>query len=139
MFARTKINGSGIEFPMKRSLEICPKSITVVLDKDFFEDEKTYRIEQKYLIDHVNLEVYETLISAVLSGAIVIRDLGEEKEYLQHEWTPPGNKWIDPIKEANANKISLASNQTTHLQKSHLLSRSRLESWLTNVLESLNT
>ncbi|MCT8975504.1 phage portal protein [Clostridium sp. CX1] len=79
------------------------------------EDEKTYQIEQQYLIDHFLTEVYETfLISAVLSGAIAIKDFwGKKKEYMMHEWTPPGQKWIDPLKEANANRIALETNQTT--------------------------
>jgi lambda family phage portal protein len=79
------------------------------------EDQKTYQIEQKFLIDHLLTEVYETfLISAVLSGAIVIKDFwSRKKEYMQHEWTSPGMKWIDPMKEASANKISLETNQTT--------------------------
>jgi len=33
--------------------------------------------------------------------------------YLQHEWIAPGMKWIDPLKEANANKVALETNQTT--------------------------
>lgn len=79
------------------------------------EDQKTYQIEQKFLIDHLLTEVYETfIISAVLSGAIVIKDFwGKKRDYLQHDWTPPGMKWIDPLKEANANKVSLATSQTT--------------------------
>lgn len=79
------------------------------------EDQKTYQIEQQYLIDHFLTEVYETfIISAVLSGVISIKDFwSNKKDYLKHEWTPPGQKWIDPIKEANANKVSLATNQTT--------------------------
>lgn len=79
------------------------------------EDQKTYQIEQTYLIDHMLTEIYETfLISAVLSGAIFIKNFWEnKKEFMKHEWTPPGQKWIDPIKEANANKVSLNTNQTT--------------------------
>lgn len=79
------------------------------------EDQKTYAIEQKYIIDHFLSEVYGAfLINAVLSGALDIKDFwGKKHEYLQHEWTPPGQKWIDPLKEANANKVSLATNQST--------------------------
>lgn len=79
------------------------------------EDQKTYQIEQNYLIDHLLTEVYETfLISAVLGGVITIKDFWDKKkEFIQHEWTAPGMKWIDPMKEASANKVSLATNQTT--------------------------
>lgn len=79
------------------------------------EDQKSYEIEQQFLVDHLLTEVYETFfISAVLSGAIQLKDFwNRKKEYMQHEWTPPGMKWIDPLKEASANKISLETNQTT--------------------------
>lgn len=79
------------------------------------EDQKTYAIEQEYLIDHLLTEVYETfLISVVLSGAINIKDFWNNKsKYLTHSWTPPGQKWIDPLKEVNANMRALDSNQTT--------------------------
>lgn len=79
------------------------------------EDQKTYQIEQQYLIDHFLTEVYETfLISAVLSGAIKIKDFWQNKKaYMKHEWVPPGQKWIDPLKEVNANKVALETNQTT--------------------------
>ncbi|MEH7122102.1 phage portal protein [Bacillus sp. JJ1773] len=79
------------------------------------EDLKTYQIEQKFLIDHMLIEIYETfLISAVLAGAIHIPDFWDnKKEYLNHEWTPPGMKWIDPLKEVNANRVALDTNQTT--------------------------
>jgi len=79
------------------------------------EDQKTYAIEQGYLIDHLLTEIYETfLISAVLCGAIDIKDFWENKTYyMQHTWMPPGQKWIDPLKEVKANEIALRSNQTT--------------------------
>ncbi|KYD02646.1 hypothetical protein B4102_0240 [Heyndrickxia sporothermodurans] len=79
------------------------------------EDQKTYAMEQQYLIDHLLSEVYETfLISAVLSGAINIKDFwSDKKKYMKHDWTPPGQKWIDPVKEVNANKTALQTNQAT--------------------------
>ena len=79
------------------------------------EDQKTYGIEQKYLIDHMLIEIYETfLISAVLSGAIKINGFWENKrKYMKHSWTAPGMKWIDPMKEANANKVMLSTGQTS--------------------------
>lgn len=79
------------------------------------EDQKTYLMQQQYLIDHFFIPVYEAFIeSAVLAGKISIKDFHTKKEnYLQHEWIAPGMKWIDPLKEANANKIALETNQTT--------------------------
>lgn len=72
-------------------------------------------MQQQYLIDHFFIPVYEAFIeSAVLAGKISIKDFHTKKEsYLQHEWIAPGMKWIDPLKEANANKIALETNQTT--------------------------
>lgn len=79
------------------------------------DDQKTYEIEQEYLVNHMLTEIYESfLISAVLSGAVQIKDFWSNmKPYLKHSWTAPGMKWIDPSKEANANKTSLDTNQTT--------------------------
>lgn len=79
------------------------------------EDQKTYLMQQQYLIDHFLIPVYEAFLeSAVLSGKLSIKDYHTQKErYLQHSWIAPGMKWIDPLKEANANKIMLENNLTT--------------------------
>ena len=54
-------------------------------------------------------EVYETfIISGVLSGLFHISDFWENKQkYLKHEWVATPKKWIDPAKEATANKVAL--------------------------------
>ena len=69
------------------------------------EDQRTYKMEQQYLIDHFCKEVYtEFIISAVLCGKLKIKDFWENKEkYLKHDWITPGWSWIDPMKEVNAN------------------------------------
>lgn len=79
------------------------------------EDQKTYLILQQYLIDHFLTPVYEAFIeSAVLAGKLKIKDFFINKEkYLKHKWIAPGTKWIDPLKEATANKVALETNQTT--------------------------
>ncbi|PIC80534.1 phage portal protein [Sporosarcina sp. P18a] len=79
------------------------------------EDQKTYLMQQQHLIDHFLTPIYEAFIeAAVLAGKISIKDFYTNKErYLQHEWIAPGMKWIDPLKEANANKIMLENNLTT--------------------------
>ena len=71
--------------------------------------------EQEKLKDEFLDEVYETfVISAVLSGAIEIKDFWINKDnYLAHEWNKKPKKWIDPIKEANANKIAISTGQKT--------------------------
>lgn len=79
------------------------------------DDQKTYEIEQEYLIDHMLNEIYEAFLeSIVLANLVKIKDFWSNKEkYLSHNWTSPGMKWIDPQKEANANKIALDTGQTT--------------------------
>ncbi len=79
------------------------------------EDEETFIPEQQKLKDEFLDEAYETfVISAVLSGAVECPDFWENKdEYLTHEWNRKPKKWIDPIKEANANRIAVATGQKT--------------------------
>lgn len=77
------------------------------------EDQRTYADWQKWLIDHFLSKVYEEVITcAVLSGEVSIPDFWQNKDkYLKHRWIEPGWSWIDPMKEANANKISIATGQ----------------------------
>lgn len=79
------------------------------------EDQKTYSMEQESLKAHFLREIYEEFIeAAVLSGLIKIPNFSTNKAtYLKHEWVAPGMKWIDPKKEAEANRIQLATGQTT--------------------------
>lgn len=79
------------------------------------EDQRTYSMWQQFIIEHFCREVYtEFVISAVLSGQLKINDFWQNKrKYLKHVWIPPGWTWIDPLKEANANKIALSTGQDT--------------------------
>lgn len=79
------------------------------------EDQKTYVMYQRFLIDHFLTPIYEAFIeAAVLAGKLDIKDFYKDKEkYFCHEWIAPGMKWIDPLKEVNANRIALETNQTT--------------------------
>ncbi|SEP18326.1 phage portal protein, lambda family [Paenibacillus sophorae] len=79
------------------------------------EDRKLYKKLQKMLIDRVLRPVYlEFLDSVYLSGQLDLPKYGvDKKPYLAHVWVPPGSTWIDPQKEANANKTALESNQDT--------------------------
>lgn len=78
------------------------------------EDEMTYQEDVEMLIDALD-EIYETfVISCVLSGAVQIRNFWTEKEtYLEHKWIKAPKKWIDPAKEANANKTALQTGEKT--------------------------
>lgn len=78
------------------------------------EDERTFAAEQESLQDVLD-EIYETfVISLVLAGKVEIKDFWTDKDkYLSHAWIMPAKKWIDPVKEANANLTALKSGQKT--------------------------
>ena len=82
------------------------------------EDGYTYLEETELLMDAVMDEAFETfVISGVLSGLFDIPDFWENKrDYLRHEWVAAPKKWIDPLKEANAQKIALMTGQKTFKQ-----------------------
>lgn len=79
------------------------------------EDRKLYKKLQKMMIDRVLRPVYlEFLESMYLTGKIDMPGYAKDKgKYTAHVWVPPGSTWIDPKKEADANKIALDSNQDT--------------------------
>lgn len=79
------------------------------------QDKKTYQEWQKYFIEHMMRPIFEMWLDcAVMSGEIEIKDyFSNRKKYQNAVWTAPGFDWIDPLKEANANRIALESNQTT--------------------------
>lgn len=79
------------------------------------EDQRTYKMEQEYIIEHLCDVVYEAFItSCVLEGKLKIRDFFNNKlKYLKHKWITAGWGWIDPVKEVKANQIALQTHQTT--------------------------
>lgn len=79
------------------------------------EDELTYEEDVEQLMDIMD-EIYETfVISAWLRGYIQAADFWPNKQaYFRHEWKKPPKKWIDPVKETNANKIALSTGQKTY-------------------------
>lgn len=78
------------------------------------EDGLTYADEKELLMEVMN-EIYETfVISCMLVGVIEVPDFWENKEkYFEHRWTEAPKKWIDPAKEATANRIALSTGQKT--------------------------
>lgn len=76
------------------------------------EDEYTFSEESELLRDNLMDEVYESfVISCFLAGLFDISDFWDRKtDYLKHDWVSSPKKWIDPKKEADANKIALESN-----------------------------
>ncbi|WP_274971205.1 phage portal protein [Lachnoanaerobaculum orale] len=81
------------------------------------EDEMTYAEEKEMLMEVMD-EIYETfVISLWLSGNISVKDFwGKKDKYLEHTWIIAPKKWIDPQKEANANRIALNTGQKTFKQ-----------------------
>ena len=81
------------------------------------EDEMTYTEEKEMLMEVMD-EIYETfVISLWLSGNISVKDFwGKKDKYLEHTWIIAPKKWIDPQKEANANRIALNTGQKTFKQ-----------------------
>lgn len=79
------------------------------------EDEMTFWEDAELLMETLYDEAYETfIISCVLAGKLVISDFWQDpQKYMDHKWVPIPKKWIDPVKEANATKIALASGQKT--------------------------
>lgn len=81
------------------------------------EDELTYA-EDIELFQSFMSEVYEEFLkSAVLAGIITIPDFFSKKtEYSKHMWIAGQKRWIDPVKEANANRIALENGMKTFQQ-----------------------
>ena len=81
------------------------------------EDEMTYAEEKEMLVEVMD-EIYESfIISLWLSGKVQIKDFWNNKDkYLEHAWIIAPKKWIDPQKEANANRIALNTGQKTFKQ-----------------------
>lgn len=78
------------------------------------EDELTYEEDRDQLLEIMD-EIYETfVISLVLSGKLEIKNFwGDKERYFEHKWIQAPKRWIDPLKEANANKTALNTGQKT--------------------------
>ncbi|WP_147539274.1 phage portal protein [Anaerotruncus rubiinfantis] len=79
------------------------------------EDQRTYRIWQKYLIEHFCDVIYsEWLDWMILTRRLNISDYYSRRAaYQRHIWIAGGWDWIDPLKEVSANAKALETNQTT--------------------------
>ena len=82
------------------------------------EDDMTYSEEREGIENIVLDEIYESfVISCYLAGLINPPGFWENKEkWFYHEWVTEPRRWIDPQKEANANKIAIATGQKTFQQ-----------------------
>jgi len=81
------------------------------------EDELTFAEEIELLEDCMS-EIYETfVISCYLAGLIEAKSFFDNINYYsKHKWVPSPKKWIDPQKEANANRIAMQTGQKTYQQ-----------------------
>lgn len=82
------------------------------------EDGLTFIEDKQLILETLFDEIYETfIISACLAGVLDIKDFWENKEiYLKHSWVEMPKPWIDPLKEANANKIAIEKGIKTYQQ-----------------------
>lgn len=82
------------------------------------EDELTFDEERELLLENVLDVVYrEFLRCAVLCGLLNVPDyFRSPTKYTRHDWTSSPKKWIDPVKEANAQKVALQYGVKTYKQ-----------------------
>lgn len=83
--------------------------------QNLIEDRETYKEWQHYLSEHLCRKVYHWwLDSCVMAGGLSIPDyFSAPEKYTECRWIAKGMSWIDPAKEANANRIAMATYQTT--------------------------
>lgn len=79
------------------------------------EARKFFTYRQLWLSRSICQPVYEMVMEeAWLRGEIDVPDFMDRKrEYCRVKWIPNGWQWVDPVKEANGNKISLENNMNT--------------------------
>ena len=80
------------------------------------EDGETFAEDEELIISLMD-EIYETfVISCVLAGKISASDFwidNNKLKYFKHSWVKAPKPWIDPAKEASANKIAIETKQKT--------------------------
>ena len=83
--------------------------------QNLIEDRETYREWQHYLSEHLCRKVYHWwLDSCIMAGMLEISDYFSNRDlYLECQWIAKGISWIDPAKEARANRTAMISYQTT--------------------------
>lgn len=84
------------------------------------EDELTYA-EEIELLQNIMTEIYESfVISAMIAEKIKLPSFFEnedkKRDYLSHEWVASPKRWIDPQKEAAAQKTAMECGIKTYKQ-----------------------
>ncbi len=112
-----RLNGAGQGISYEATSRDMSESTYSSARQGLIEDGMTYAEEDELLADVLD-EIYETfIISAVLAGAVKIRDFWKNKEkYFAHSFTKPPKDWIDPSKETVATKTALQTGQKTFKQ-----------------------
>lgn len=79
------------------------------------EARKFFTMRQMWLAKYICQPAYEMVMEeAWLRGEIDVSDfLDRKREYCRAKWIPNGWQWVDPVKEATGNKISLENNMNT--------------------------
>ena len=86
--------------------------------QNLLEDWKTIEQEQQYIVEHLLDFVFEEVVkSAIMGGRISLKEVPagfyeNPSKFLKHEFIGQGLPWIDPYKEALANKIMLETGQS---------------------------
>jgi lambda family phage portal protein len=70
---------------------------------------RVFQVWQKMVVDHLCQPLWELLLEeAWLRGELTAPGFESRKwEYTRASWIPPGWKWVDPKREAEADKISI--------------------------------
>lgn len=78
------------------------------------EDDLTYAEDENAVVEVMD-SIFRTFMAfLVLEGKVDIRDFwSNPQSYTRHKWIKAPKPWIDPVKEANANKIALQTGQKT--------------------------
>lgn len=107
-----RLTGAGVGISYEASSRDMSETNYSSARQAIIEDEYTYA-EEIELLEELLDEIYESfVIACVLAGAVDISDFWENKEtYLSHIWVRAPKKWIDPLKEANANRIAIQTGQ----------------------------
>lgn len=77
--------------------------------QNLLEDKETYKGWQRFIIDHFCEEVFAEFINMLILKGLI----KSPQEDVPHEWVGSGWSWIDPLKEAKADEVALASNLST--------------------------
>lgn len=82
------------------------------------EDRRQFRADQDWLISHFCEPVWCKLISSAVEMGLdgfppVAEYIENYTKWTAHSWIAPGWEWVDPMKEANARRESMAVGLTT--------------------------